>query len=325
MGHIGRVHARQIIENGSTRLVACCDTAAVTGLGQEFGTIPFFPRIDQMLASGLPIDVVNICTPNNLHVVHTLAALDRGCHVVCEKPLTLNTRDALAIKQKALETGKRVFCVVQNRFAPASVWLKNIMASGSLGRLFFVQVHCFWNRDERYYTPGSWHGTMADGGTLFTQFSHFIDMIYWLFGDITNVSGRFFDFNHHETTCFEDTGFVNFDFTSGGTCTFHYSTSIWGKNLESCMIVVGEKGSLKISGQYMDKVEYCHIDGQDTYPQRPTSPLSNHALVIQNIVEVLCQGLPARIPLDDGIKVVEIIEKIYAVRDGFTLPASLLP
>ena len=83
----------------------------------------------------------------------------------------------------SLRFRKQVFCVMQNRYSPPSVWIKEMVESGKLGQIYMVQLNCYWNRDERYYKPGGWHGDAAlDGGTLFTQFSHFIDIMYWLFG-----------------------------------------------------------------------------------------------------------------------------------------------
>ena len=108
--------------------------------------------------------------------------------------------------------------------------LKEILDQGILGKIYMVQVNCFWNRDDRYYKPnpetgrpGGWHGTKdLDGGTLFTQFSHFIDLMYWYFGDITNINARLRDFKHQTTTDFEDSGFISFDFTEGGMGSLNY-------------------------------------------------------------------------------------------------------
>ena len=100
-----------------------------------------------------------------------------------------------------------------------------------MGKIYMVQLNCYWNRDERYYQKGNWHGTaQLDGGTLFTQFSHFIDIMYWLFGDITNIRGNFRDFSHQQLTDFGDSGFVSFDFVQGGMGGINYSTSVWNKN-----------------------------------------------------------------------------------------------
>ena len=78
-----------------------------------------------------------------------------------------------------------------------------------------VQLNCYWNRDERYYKKGGWKGTQdLDGGTLFTQFSHWIDLLYWIFGDMKDIQAKFNDFNHSNLTEFEDSGFVNFNFVN---------------------------------------------------------------------------------------------------------------
>ena len=154
-----------------------------------------------------------------------------------------------------------------------------MVESGKLGQIYMVQLNCYWNRDERYYKPGGWHGDAAlDGGTLFTQFSHFIDIMYWLFGDICNIQTRFADFNHEKLTAFEDSGFVNFNFVNGGMGSLSYSTAVWNKNLESSMLIVAENGSVKIGGQYMNEVEYCHIKGYEMPELAPTNPAMIMAL-----------------------------------------------
>jgi len=256
-----------------------------------------------------------------------LKAIKAGYHVVVEKPLALNLADAEKLVYASLKFGKQVFCVMQNRYSPPSVWLKEIVSSGKLGNIYMVQLNCFWNRDERYYKPGSWHGDAAlDGGTLYTQFSHFIDIMYWLFGDICNIDARFADFNHKELTDFEDSGFVNFNFVKGGMGSLNYSTAVWNKNMESSMLIVAENGSIKIGGQYMNEVEYCHIKDYAMPELAPTNPgndygpytgsAQNHNFVIQNVIHVLKGKESESITTNvlEGMKVVDIIQRIYALK-----------
>lgn len=192
-----------------------------------------------------------------------------------------------------------------------------------LGKIFLVQLNCYWNRDERYYRPDSWHGKKdLDGGTLFTQFSHFIDIMYWLFGDIINITARLGDFNHRHLTDFEDSGFVSFDFVDGGMGTINYSTSVWNQNLESSMTIIAENGSVKIGGQYMNEVEYCHIKDYRMPELAPTNPgndygaykgsAQNHHYVIENVVDTLKGRNTITTNALEGLKVVEIIERIYS-------------
>lgn len=111
---------------------------------------------------------------------------------------------------------------------------------------------------------------------MFTQFSHWIDLLYWMFGDIKDVQAKFSDFNHATSTDFEDSGFVNFRFVNGGMGSINYSTSVWDKNLESSISIVGSKGSVKVGGQYMDKVVYCHIKDYVIPTLAETAPANDY-------------------------------------------------
>ena len=259
-GHIGKRHAEMITRNPQSELVAVCDLLSPEVCNVPHKEIPFFQSYDEMLEKSENLDIVNICTPNGLHSEMALKALEKGLHVVIEKPMALNKSDAEKIVFKSLEKHKNVFCVMQNRYSPPSVWLKQVIDQKLLGELYHVQINCYWNRDERYYTRKNWHGdAQLDGGTLFTQFSHFIDIMYWLFGDIKNISGQFKDFNHQKLTDFEDTGIVNFEFVNEGIGTLNYSTAIYAENLESSLTIIGKKGTIKVAGQYMNEVVYCNI------------------------------------------------------------------
>src|SRR5690554_1653512 len=180
LGHIGKRHAAMIIEDPEAELVAYCDIKPKETLQLAESHIPFFQSIEEMLSAGIEIDVVCICTPNGLHAEQSIYALRKKCHVVCEKPMALCKADAELIIHTSLEMSRHIFCVMQNRYSPPSEWLKEIVKTKSLGSIYMVQLNCYWNRDERYYKPGGWHGSKnLDGGTLFTQFSHFIDIMYW--------------------------------------------------------------------------------------------------------------------------------------------------
>ena len=221
---------------------------------------------------------------------------------------------------------------MQNRYSPPSVWLKNVVQEKIIGDIFMVQLNCYWNRDERYYLPAgkagkhdSWKGKQhLDGGTLFTQFSHWIDLLYWMFGDITDIQAKFADFNHATLTEFEDSGFVNFRFVNGGMGSINYSTSVWDKNLESSITIVGSTGSVKVGGQYMDTVEYCHIKDYKMPVLSPTEPANdygvykgsanNHHFLIENVVDALKGRKTITTNALEGLKVVDIIERIYSFR-----------
>lgn len=323
-GHIGKRHGEMINRNPESELVAICDIRPAHELGIDGLGVPYFNSAEAMLDSGIAIDVVNVCSPNGLHAYHAMLALDKGKQVVCEKPMALTKVDCEKIIFKALQAHKTVFCVMQNRYSPPSVWIKDLVDRKILGDIFMVQLQCFWNRDERYYKKGGWKGTAhLDGGTLFTQFSHFIDIMYWLFGDIKDIQAKFADFNHKGITEFEDSGMVNFNFINGGMGGINYSTSVYDTNMESSMTIIGSKGSVKIGGQYMNEVEYCHIKDYTMPDLPPSNPAndygsykgsaSNHHFIIENVINTIKGRTSITTNALEGLKVVEIIERIYSL------------
>jgi len=314
-----------ITNNKDCELVAMADIAGQDKLGIDSYKVPFFSSVDELLEQAPPFDVLSIATPNGLHEEHALKGLTAGRHVVVEKPMALTKAGCEKIIYEALHRHKQVFCVMQNRYSPPSVWLKEILTNKLLGEVFMVQINCFWNRDGRYYKKGGWHGTKSlDGGTLYTQFSHFVDIMFWLFGDIENVRGKFKNFNHEGLTEFEDSGLIQFDFVSGGMGSLAYTTSVWSENYESSMTIIGEKGTVKCGGQYMNKVEYCNIENYTMPELAPSNPpndygpykgsAANHHYIYENICDVLNGRAPITTNALEGLKVIEIIEKIYQLK-----------
>jgi predicted dehydrogenase len=325
-GHIGKRHAEMIRREDEAELVALVDVRTAEECDATHFGVPFFSSIDELLASNVEFDVVNVCTPNGLHAGQSLAALDAKKHVVVEKPMGLSKDNCEQVIFKSLQMSKNVFCVMQNRYSPPSEWIKQVVTDGILGDIFLVQLNCYWNRDDRYYKKGGWKGTKdLDGGTLFTQFSHFIDIMYWLFGDIKNIQGKFNDYTHKESTDFEDSGMVNFEFVNGGMGCINYSTAVAMQNLESSITIIGSKGSVKIGGQYMNEVEVCNIEGYEMPTLKEANPANdygpykgsaaNHNFLIKNVIDTLKGRTTATTNALEGLKVVEIIERIYEVRN----------
>lgn len=315
-GHIGLRHIEFIRANPECELVALCDTQPLSlrGSGQDPTPIPFFTGEDELLDQDF--DILCIATPNGLHERHALKALQSGRHVLIEKPMALTSAACLNIIREAQNRNLQVFCVMQNRYSPPSVWLKGLLEKKALGRIWFISINCFWNRDQRYYRKDGWKGTAAmDGGALFTQFSHFIDSLLWLFGDISGIQARFANFSHGDSIDFEDTGTVSFDLLTGGMGVINFTTSVPRQNLESSMTVIAEGGALRIGGQYMEKVEWCTLEDYPAVPV-PTDN-ANHRYIYDNIVSVLKHGGPPDIHPQEACKVVETIERIYSRKQPY--------
>ncbi len=321
-GRIGQRHATIISKTPEASLMALCDAKPSTDLAMKFEAVPVYISMEEMLAQHTDLDVISIASPNGLHAEQAIMALNAGVHVIIEKPIALTKADAEKVIYTALHKSKYVFGVMQNRYSPPSEWIKSMMNSGALGKINMVQVNCYWNRDDRYYNGENWHGTkVLDGGTLFTQFSHFIDIMYWLFGDIENIATRMVDFNHQDQTDFEDSGIVSFDFVNGGMGVLNFSTSCWDQNFESSLTVLAENGTVKIGGQYMNEVEYCHVKDYSMPELAPSNPpndygpykgsANNHGFMFQNVINVLKGKESITTNALEGLKVVEIIERIY--------------
>ncbi|MEF8848656.1 MAG: Gfo/Idh/MocA family oxidoreductase [Candidatus Thermoplasmatota archaeon] len=321
-GRIGKRHAGHI-EN-LAELQAVCDIKknVADSVGKKHSCNVYYD-IDNLLKNEKNLNLVAICTPNGLHAEHTIKALKAGNHVLCEKPMATSVYDCEQMINTAEQKNKRLFVVKQNRFNPPVQAVKQAIDEGRLGKIFNVQLNCFWNRNPQYYKESDWKGTKdIDGGTLFTQFSHFIDLLYWLIGDVETVNVFTENFSHQNLIEFEDTGVISLKFKNDALGTINYTVCSYDHNMEGSITIFAENGTLKIGGQYLNTLEYqslkndYKIEFDDT-----TSPandygfykgsMSNHDKVYENVIDVLTNQGQIRTSMLEGLKTVQIIEKIY--------------
>ena len=319
-GRIAQRHAEHIQNNGELRAVCDVDFPKAESLGNRYGARSY-RSIDELLREEKNIDVVSVCSPNGLHAEHTIKALRAQCHVLCEKPMAISVYDCGEMIKQAEMANKRLFIVKQNRFNPPVVAVKSLLDRNQLGKILSVQLNCFWHRDELYY-QNSWKGTKhLDGGTLYTQFSHFIDLLYWMIGDVKQVHSFVGNLNHVGIIEFEDTGVICLEFYSGALGTIHYTVNSHSGNMEGSLTIFGENGTVKIGGQYLNELEYQNVQGLEitnlpkgnpanNYGQYQGS-MSNHDKVYENLVDVLLNKGIIAINGYEGLKTVEIIDKIY--------------
>jgi len=321
-GRIAERHAEQI--SRLAVLKAVCDKVEMkaNSLGQKFGS-KIYTDFDEMLLSESDLDVISICTPNGLHAEHSIKAFKKGFHVLCEKPMAISVYDCGEMIKEAERANRRLFVVKQNRYNPPVHALKQALDENRLGKILSLQLNCFWNRNTEYYSQSDWKGTLKlDGGTLFTQFSHFIDLLYWMFGDIKRVEAITKNLNHENIIEFEDTGVVIMEFYNGIIGTINYTVNSFAKNLEGSLTIFGEKGTVKIGGQYLNELEYQNIkdfkisdlpegNPPNNYGQYVGS-MSNHDKVYENVIDVLLNKGTIGTNGFEGLKTVEIIDKIYS-------------
>ena len=313
-------HARQIEQNPDTQLVAVCDIDANVKAHLPEGVL-FYADLEQMLNS-CPADVLCVCTPNYLHEPHTIAGLNAGLHTVVEKPMAISVASCDRMIAAAEKSGKTIFAVKQNRYNPPVQEVKKLMANHELGEIYLVQVNCFWNRGDAYYAGSDWRGKRdKDGGCLFTQFSHFVDILYYLNGPVTAAQGWIQNFAHKHNTEVEDTGSFVLKAANNAIVNFNFTTCAYGRNMEGSITIFAEKGTVKIGGQYLNTIEYQKL-AEATLPHINISAkandyglyqgsMSNHDKVIQNVVDVLHHNHPVMTSASEGREVIRIIEQMY--------------
>ena len=327
-GRIGERHAAQIHSKGKLEAVCDIDENRAKRFSQEYGC-NLYTDIDSLLQQEMEIDVVVICSPNGLHAEHVIKSLHAGTHVLCEKPMAIRSKDCREMIQAAEKMNKHLFIIKQNRYNPPVAAIKEALDKNWLGEIYSVQLTCFWNRGDEYYKHDPWKGTLTlDGGTLFTQFSHFIDLLYWLFGDVQAVAAITRNYAHKSIE-FEDSGAALLAFNSGAIGTVNFSINSYQRNMEGSLTILGENGTVKIGGQYLNTLEYQHIkDHHITLGDEGNPPnrygtyegsMSNHDKVYDNVIGVLQRDEKVSTNFFEGLKTVEIIEKIYAAANKNTM------
>jgi predicted dehydrogenase len=318
-GHIGKRHVEEIEAHPFGEVVAVIDDDPMKTI--NINDYPIFNSITSFVNSLIDYDIISVCTPNGMHTTQADTFIELNKHVIIEKPLCLNPVNGYNLIAKAKNKKLSIFPVLQNRYSPVVQHLKELIADNKLGRIFSIQINCFWNRDDHYYLQSPWRGTLnLDGGTLYTQFSHFIDIFCWIFGKPILKEVYLNNFNHVQTVEFEDSGIVHFELMQGGQGILQYSTCVKNKNLESSITVIGQKGTVKMGGQYMNGFDFYEVEGSmlplfdspapNNYGQY-TGSANNHFRVIDDAIKSL-NGQKNELPLPEEAMVsLEFIHDIY--------------
>jgi UDP-N-acetyl-2-amino-2-deoxyglucuronate dehydrogenase len=320
IGNIGTKYAKLLSCFDGIKLVAAVDIdfnkrKSIPNL------IPFFTSLADFFEAKIPVDVVCICSPNGLHAEQTIACLENGHHVVCEKPVALTTQDVIRMMEAEKIANKKVFAVMQNRYSPVAIWLKKLMVKKQLGDILFLQVNCFWNRNQKYYDDALWRGTkLLGGGPLYTQFSHFIDLMIWLSGEPYNISSDLFTLNKSLKTEFEDSGVIDFNLENGGKGILSFTNAAYQTNVESSITIIGTKGNVKVGGQYMEKLEFVNTEENFEMPvfdqlsranqyQFYSGSADKHDDFLKAVIHAIKNETAPEIGLSDELKVIRFISQ----------------
>ena len=270
-----------------------------------------FYSLDELIAKSNS-DCIIITTPSGLHAEQSIRALQSGFSVLSEKPMAINLKDSKKMLKISNSSENFLFIVKQLRFIEPIQKIKKIIDDERLGRLFSLTVNIFINRSEEYFN-NSWKGTKKmDGGALYNQASHFIDLFIWLFGDIEALSA--FNSTLERNIETEDSSVVNFKFNSGALGTLNTSILAFQKNLENSITILGEKGTIKISGKFLNKVEEWLLADEKEDDFKKGQELNyeiSHVPIYKNIINTFEGKEKPFIGSNEAIKSIKFIEACH--------------
>ncbi len=319
-GRISERHFEAIATQSALRLVGVCDEIAerAKAAGEKL-EVPHFTSAAAMLEA-VGADVAVICTPSGLHPKHAILAAQRGLHVIVEKPIATRLEEADALVKACDGANIQLFVVKQNRLNPAIQLLKRSIDLERFGRIYLANTTVRWNRPQSYYDAAPWRGTWEfDGGAFMNQASHYVDMIQWLVGPVASVSAKTATLARRIES--EDTGVAVLKFRSGALGTIEVTMLTYPKNLEGSITILGEKGSVKVGGTALNRIEtwefaqYHDIDREAEAQRAAPNPLSvygsGHRPYYENVVKVLRGEAAPGTDGREGRKSLELILAIY--------------
>ncbi len=317
LGRISKKHLNAINKNRNFKLTAVCDIDQ-TKLDQiKLPKINKYKSIDLMI-SNENLEMVSILTPSGYHLKNFLEVSKNVKNILVEKPLTTSSKDAKKLSLVAKRNNNRVFVVMQNRFNKPILKLKDFLKKKKLGKIFLSTVRVRWSRDEKYYNLANWRGTKKyDGGILYNQAAHHIDMIRWLNGPISKIQAfkNNLVINNIEH---EDTFVGNILFKNGSIGSLEVTVGTRPKDLEGSISFLGTKGSVEVSGFSMDEVKHWDFKKKEIRPNfKKHSHIygNGHIILYSEIFKAISNKKNICPLLDDGIENINLIEKFYkAVR-----------
>ena len=261
-GRISANHFQAIRKVDGLALAAVADIVPerARAAGEAEG-VPSFASLEEMLRK-VDCDAVAIATPSGLHPEHGIAAARAGKHVVVEKPMAISLDGADELVQACDDARVHLFVVKQNRLNPPVKLLKRAIDRGRFGRIYLVNTTVRWSRPQEYYDQAPWRGTWKyDGGAIMNQASHYVDLVQWLLGNVDSVVAKTATMARKIET--EDTGVAVLKFANGALGTIEVTMLTYPKNMEGSITVLGEKGTAKIGGTAVNRIEHWEFAEPD--------------------------------------------------------------
>ena len=332
-GRISANHFEALSRIDGLDLVAVCDTveSRARAAGEQWG-VPWFTSHERMM-SQVPCDVVSIATPSGMHPQHGIAAARAGKHVVSEKPMAITLSAADELVKACDDAGVQLFVVQQNRLNATVQLVKRALDKGRFGRLYMANATVRWARPQEYYDQAPWRGTWEfDGGAFMNQASHYVDLIQWLVGPVEGVMAKTATMARRIEA--EDSGAALLKFRNGAIGVIEVTMLTFPKNYEGSVTILGERGTVKIGGTAVNRIEhwqFADYDDDDKLVEAAnTAPPSvygfGHEPYYRNVLKVLRGEAGPDTDGRGGRKSLELILGIYeSAKTGREVPLPLRP
>lgn len=318
LGRISKKHIEAINTHPSLRLWGVCDTDS-SKLSMHFPAhVKKFSDFEEALQFRSEIDLVSVLTYSHLHPQHAITALQAGIPVLVEKPLALSSVEAEALVLQSRKLDVPAFVVKQNRLNEPIQKVRSAIKDGHFGQLTFASAKVYWSRDENYYTEGGWRLFRAkDGGVVWNQASHYVDLLQLILGPIAHVQAIGSNFLSPADS--DDTVFAHFMSEAGTFGALEATTTVRPRNFEGSLVISGQKGLVKIGGHSLNRVDYWGLQDVQIEPARTDSDFDSsdvygfsHLGVYDSIERHISGVEISEFEAASGVHVVEIIEAIDA-------------
>jgi UDP-N-acetyl-2-amino-2-deoxyglucuronate dehydrogenase len=282
-----------------------------------------FRTLDALLA-GTDADIVILATPSGLHSKQAVQIAAAGRHVMTEKPMATRWQDGKEMVQACDQAGVHLFVVKQNRRNATIQLVKRAVDRHRFGRIYMVNINVFWTRPQSYYDSAAWRGTWEfDGGAFMNQASHYVDLLDWLIGPVESLQA--YTATLARNIQVEDTGVVSIRWRTGALGSMNVTMLTYPRNLEGSITIIGEKGTVRVGGVAVNKIEHWEFaqpDPDDATIEAASYETTSvygfgHPLYYDNVIKSLRGEAVPDTDGREGLHSLEILIATYlSARDG---------
>jgi UDP-N-acetyl-2-amino-2-deoxyglucuronate dehydrogenase len=283
-----------------------------------------YDSLEALLAHDPAVDAVILATPSGLHAAQAISVAAAGRHVVTEKPMATRWQDGKAMVSACDTAGVHLFVVKQNRRNPTLQLVKRAMQKHRFGKVYMVNVNVFWSRPQSYYDSAPWRGTWEfDGGAFMNQASHYVDLLDWLIGPVESVQA--YTATLARNIQVEDTGVLSIRWRTGALGSMSVTMLTYPKNLEGSITILGEKGTVRLGGVAVNKIEHWEFedaDPDDALVEKASYDTTSvygfgHPLYYDNVISALRGEVEPDTDGREGLHSLELLIATYlSARDG---------